>query len=271
MRRILDFLYKYRVAAYFLFLESLCIILLLSTNSFYGASFFNSSNALSGSVQTLGNNSADYFRLKNINEDLAIENAWLREQLANTIASQLPTNNKRSDFAVIPARVVNNTYRRTTNYLTIATGKSQGIKANMGVLSGNGIIGRVLSCSERFCTVASILNPSTLTSVEIKRTGTLCTAQWQNLDFRKISIRYIPRHIDVFKGDTIVTSGYNTIYPPGVMVGIVDSVTLTPESPFYFVEAELSTDFSSIDYAYIVNNERREEIDSLAIETVEAL
>ena len=271
MGRLLKFLEKYRNTGYFLFLQLVCLLLIKSSSSFYGASFFNSSNALSGGMHTLSQNTENYFQLTKVNETLAKENAFLRNQLALLAKVSFDSLPNSKNIETAPAKVVSNTYRRGTNYLTLDVGRNDGVESGLGVLGSFGIVGQVLTSSANYSTVASILNPSVLISAEVKRTGTLCTAQWDGEDFRRISIKHIPRHITVEMGDTIVTSGFNSVYPPDELIAVVDSISLRKESPFYDIKAILATDFSSIQYAYVVKNRFRDEIDSLQSVTEETL
>ncbi len=271
MGSLLNFIYRNRVAGYFLMLQLICISLILSTDSFYGATFFNSSNAISGVVNNFSQNSSDYFSLRTINKNLALENSELRKQLAELSRNQSAQTLFKARYAVVPGRVIGNTYRRSRNFLTLGVGSDDGIEEGMGVVNGLGVIGQVLYVSNNFSTVASLLNPSVMISSEISGSGTLCTSQWDGKDFRHVTVKYVPRHISVEIGDTIKTSGFNSVYPPGVLVGIVDSVLLLKESPFYTLRAKLTTDFSSISHAYVISGLLKNERDSLVDQTIDEL
>jgi len=75
---------------------------------------------------------------------------------------------------------------------------------------------------------------------------------------------YVPRHLEVEIGDTILTSGYNTIFPPGVMIGVIKTVNLEEDATsFYSIDIDLATEFDALSYVYVVKNESKAEIDSL--------
>ena len=271
MNSLINFIYRYRAAAVFIFLQALCIWMIVSTNRFYNAAFFNSSNRLSGSVNQMTQNSSDYFQLDEINQDLAQENAELRRQLAILNYDKVALNRERSQFDVIPGKVINKTYLRSANFLTIALGTSDGVAPGMGVVGNNGIVGRVKSVSNHYTTVISVLHPSVMVSSQLKRTGTLCRAQWETDDPFTINIKDIPRHIPLTLGDTIITSSYNGVFPPNILIGVIDKWELPDESPFYQVSARLSVDFSSLSYAYIIQNNGLNEKDSVETVLEEAL
>lgn len=240
--------------------------MIVSTNRFYSASFFNTSNFLSGSFNQFSQNSTNYFELDRINDQLARENAELRRQLAELNYEKTMQPIIASNFDVVPGKVINKTYTRSANFLTLALGKAQGIEQGMGVVGENGVVGRVKSVSKNFSTVISILNPAVMISSQVKRTGTLCRIQWETNDPLTINVKDIPRHIPLYEGDTIETSSYNGVFPPGVLVGVIDKLELTQESPFYKARAKLSVDFSSLNYAHVIINQTIAEKDS--IETI---
>ena len=271
MNSIFNFIYQYRVTALFLFLQALCILMIVSSNRFYNATFFNSSNRISGSVNQFTQNSADFLELDEINARLAEENAFLRKQLAALNYEKIEKSAEQSDFEVIHAKVINKTYLRSANFLTLSLGTADSVKSGMGVIGSNGIVGRVRSVSKHFSTVISVLHPSVMVSSQVKRTGTLCRVQWETNDPLRINIKDVPRHIPLFEGDTIVTSSYNGVFPPGVLIGVIDELDLPRESPFYQATARLSEDFSSLSFAYVIKNNTLIEKDSVEAVLLEEL
>lgn len=263
MNSLFNLLYRYRVAAVFFVLQVLCFLMIVSTNRFYSASFFNTSNFLSGSLNQFSQNSTNYFELDQINDQLALENAQLRRQLAELNYEKTIPPIIASNYEVIPGKVINKTYLRSANFLTLALGQDQGIAIGMGVVGEKGVVGRVKSVSDNFTTVVSILNPGVMISSQVKRTGTLCRVQWETNDPLTINVKDIPRHIPLFEGDTIETSSYNGVFPPGVLIGVIEELELTQESPFYRATARLSVDFSSLSYAHVIINQAIAEKDSI--------
>ncbi len=263
MQRLLSLLYQYRVFFFFLFLEVVSLWLITTYNNFYNAFLFNSSNQLAGTIQLATGNTRDYLELKETNKRLAEENAFLRKQLFEYSALTDGPDTLYNRFSVIPARVVNNDFKRSANYITIDKGERNGLEPGMGVISDNGIIGSIKSTSGRFSTVTSLLHQNQLISSEIKSTGTLCTTQWDASDPTHSKVRFIPRHIPINVGDTIVTSGFNSTFPPGLNIGVVSSYELADESIFYDVTIELVNDFSSIRNVYVIRDFWSNEKDSL--------
>ncbi|MBV6648051.1 MAG: rod shape-determining protein MreC [Cyclobacteriaceae bacterium] len=263
MRNLLEFLHRYRIFGFFLLLEGLAWWLITSYNSYYNAYFFNSSNRLAASISQATNNSVDYFELKEENTSLARENALLRQQIANLNALKINSDTSFSAFQVLPARVINSTHRRSANFLTLALGADQGVQPEMGVVGKNGVVGVVRSVSKNFATVTSLLHRDLMVSSQLKNTKTLCTVQWNSLSPIRSEVKFIPRHIPIAVGDTVETSGFNAVFPAGLVIGTLDDVDLPEESPFYSASISLATDFTSFDFVYVIRNKQRSERDSL--------
>ena len=262
MQQLLAFLYRFRIFGYFIFLELLCFWLLTRYNRYYNASFFNSSNSIAASVQASRNQFDAYLNLQTVNQELAEENARLRQAMADQIQSQTQIDST-AQYTYVPAKVVNSEYRRSENFLTVNKGSRDGVAPGMGVISPLGVVGIVKSSSRHYSTVTSLLHQELMVSSQLAGTRTLCTTQWDASNPLQSKVRYIPRHIPVSVGDSVVTSGFNAIFPEGMLIGTVREFTLTDESPFYDTTIDLASDFTSLRLVYIIQNQFKEEIDSL--------
>lgn len=277
MRDLFAFIYRFRAFLVFLLLEVLCVYMIVRYNTYQGAAFFNSANKYVGQVLDFQSGITDYFRLTSINSTLARENAALRQELmqfrlqaagdsvaALDTAYFAPTDTSRTyPYNLHASRVINNSVRRMNNYLTIASGTADGVKPGMGVVSPNGVVGRVKTVSEHYATVTSLLHSQLLISAKIKKSDTFGTIRWLGGDYRIASLDYIPLHVKPAKGDTIVTSGFNTVFPEGIMVGTISAVEQEPDKSFYTINVKLSVDFAQLSYVYVVENTRKDEREAL--------
>ncbi|MEM7297752.1 MAG: rod shape-determining protein MreC [Bacteroidota bacterium] len=263
MQRLLDFLYQRREIGIFLVLEILSIWLLVQYNNRYNATFFNSSNNLAASVSQTSEDVSNYFELTEINAQLMLENAKLQQELRQLQTDPYSSLDTIDRYQVIGAKVISNTFDRGANFLTISTGTKDSVEAGMGVISPFGVVGQVKSVSKNFATVYSLLHPNLLVSSKVKKSETKCTVQWDQADYDRASLKYIPRHIDLKKGDSIVTSGFNSVFPENLMVGIVDEINLEEHMTFYEAKIELTTDFTSLYQVFVIKDLLKPELDSL--------
>jgi rod shape-determining protein MreC len=273
MERLFLFFYQYRAFFTFLVLEVLCAWLIIENNQYQGAQFFNSSNSAIASLNNFSQGVREYFLLRNINSTLAQENAELRTKLEQYnqkrfLGSPVGKDSTAIDSVVIrqydfvSAKVVANTVHRYTNFLTINKGAQDGIAPGMAVISPLGAVGKVKSVSNHYSVVTSILHKDVNVSVLLTRTGYFGTVQWGGQDPDFVQLKYIPTHVKPEKGDTVVTSGYNAVYPEGVMIGVIDEVKKN-ETLFYELNVKLSQDFRKLAYVEVVRNHLKNELDSL--------
>jgi rod shape-determining protein MreC len=274
MNRLFYFFYRYRAFFTFLILEVLCAWMIFVNNQYQSAAFFNSSNRMAAGMMGFTQNVSQYFSLRDINVELANENAQLRTKLEKRNQSlfsleihetQDPAIINRFEF--ISAKVVSNTTDLFKNHITINQGRDAGIEPGMAVISTAGVIGKVKSVSEHYSVVISVLNSDMHISSVIKRTGNIGTIQWDGIDPRYANLEYIPRHVKPVAGDSVVTSGYNAIFPDGVLVGLIREVELSEEAPFYELKVELAQDFTKLSFVEIVRSNMKQEMDSLKIST----
>jgi rod shape-determining protein MreC len=277
MRNLFAFIYRFRAFLVFVLLEVLCVYLIVRYNTYQGAAFFNSANNYVGQVLEFQSGVTDYFRLTSVNNTLAHENAALRKELMRYRQQQVADSTSQLDTTLYVAsdtsrtapyilhagRVINNSVRRMNNYLTLSIGTANGVKPGMGVMSSNGVVGRVKTVSRDYATVTSVLHSQMLVSAKIKKSDTFGTVKWTGGDYRSALLDYIPLHVTPEKGDTVVTSGFNTVFPEGVMVGTITSVEKEADKSFYTIRVKLAVDFAQLSYVYVVESTKREERESL--------
>jgi len=196
-------------------------------------------------------------------------------------SSKLNTQNSRPDTLLlgitrqasqplVAARVINNSLREVDNYLTLNVGSADGVQPDRGVIAAGGVVGKVQAVSQHYARVTSVLHSKLQIAAQIKRDGTICSVKWpEGLDFAHALVDQVQRQTRVLRGDTIVTSGYNAVFPPGVFIGTVESVTTEPNKDFLTVKLRLGVDFSRLTYVYVVPTPPSAERDSLEQHTSE--
>ncbi|MTI33626.1 rod shape-determining protein MreC [Xanthovirga aplysinae] len=273
MRELFLFLFKFRAFFFFVFLEIISFLLIVHNNRYHGAAFFNSANQLAAGTMDLSSNISNYFGLKGVNEELSKENALLRELLQEREDSLMVSLEssvedslfKAQKYIFQPAKVINNSFRRSNNYLTISEGRGAGIEPGMGVVSSTGIVGKVKAVSKHYATITSLLHSNFSVSSLILSTNTYCSVIWDGNSPTKARLLYVPRHLPIAIGDTVVTSGFNAVFPEGTLIGTISNLDIQDNEAFYDIDLQLSTDFSSLPYVYVVKNNFKIEQDSLQV------
>jgi rod shape-determining protein MreC len=270
MERLFYFLYQYRAFFIFLLLELFCAWLIIRNNQYQGAQFFNSSNSFVAGMNSFTNDVREYFSLRETNRFQAEEIARLRSriekqnlQLENKVGTQILDSALLNRYEFISAKVVNNSVHRFTNFITIDKGRDANIEPGMAVISPQGIVGKIKNVSKHYSVVTSLLNIDVMVSALIKRTGHYGTIQWDGQNPDIVNLKYIPRHVTPVVGDTIITSGYNAVFPQGISIGTIEKIDLASEALFYDLRVKVSQDFRKLSYVSIVKSNLKQEQDSL--------
>lgn len=269
MRNLATFIWKNNYFFLFGILQLFSLWLIVDNSIFQRSAIITSTNAVSGSFLSVYNGIDQYFYLKYNNIELAKENALLLSESKNsfliTDKTEFTSNDSlyRHQFTYYDAKIISNSIKKQNNYLILDKGSKMGIQKEMAVVSPAGIVGIVKDVSPNFCSVISLLHQDTRVNAKIKRTGFIGTVLWDGMDYRYAKLIDIPYHLNVRYGDTVVTSGYSTIFPEGIMIGTITIVKPNKNDNFYNISVKLATDFNRIDQVYIIKNHFKSELDTL--------
>jgi rod shape-determining protein MreC len=271
MRNLLRFLIRYHTIILFLILEIIAIVLITRFNSFQQARIYKFRQHLQGGFDRRSSSFRSVFNLAKENKALSEENTRLYNQLPLSYFNPVPGNftdtslNKKYVFS--GAHVINNSTNKQYNFLIIDKGKKHGVEPEMAVICKDGIVGIVKETTANFSSVISVLNREFFPNAMIKKNGYFGPIEWPGRHYRKVTLREIPLHANVKVGDTIVTSGYSAVFPPGLLIGTV--IDFKPEEGIYYnISVKLSTDFKNLKDVTLVKNLMRDEQRKLEESTV---
>nr|WP_294826755.1 rod shape-determining protein MreC [Prevotella sp.] len=275
MHNLTEFLAKHNHWFVFLVLEVVSMVLLFRYNSYQGSVWFSSANAVTGKVYEWDSAVESFFSLSGVNSQLTQRNAFLEQQvrmlddsIARLTHSQEVAVARLSNMVpfqgcrLIPAKVVANMVNRYDNLITIDKGSADGVKRDMGVVCGMGVVGIVYLVSEHYSIVIPALNSHSNISCTIQRRGYFGYLRWRGGSSQLAYLEDVPRHAHFKLGDNVVTSGYSSVFPPGVMVGKVLHVFNSADGLSYRVQVKLSTDFARLrDVCLVDDSALQERID----------
>ncbi|HEY9543844.1 rod shape-determining protein MreC [Prevotella sp.] len=270
MKNLLDFLARYNHWLLFIILEVASFILLFQFNNYQGSVWFTSANAVSGTLFEISSGIEQYFTLTKVNQELTQRNLYLEQQvqlLADSIQRQtkdstvLQRNLQQTlaNYKLIPAKVISNTINRRDNFITIDKGAKDGIKKDMGVVCGNGVVGIVYLVSAHYAIVLPVLNSQSNISCTIKGRGYFGYLHWTGGATNLAYVDDVPRHAHFKLYDQVVTSGYSSVFPPGIIVGKILHVYNSNDGLSYRLNVKLSTDFGTLRDVCVIDNTPMEE------------
>ena len=264
MKEIIKLILKYHFTIIFILLEIVSFSLIIRHNEYQRAIFSESASTLFGNISSVTTDVKDYFRLKEINEALADENIQLKkrlegfEVLRDTVVRGIVVQDSIPVYDYTGARVVNATFNRVKNYITIDQGRKNFIEKEMGVASPEGIVGLIQDLSDNYSIVIPLINIDTRISAKIKKNNYYGSLQWDGDNYRYSYLKDIPYHVDVVEGDTIVTSGLSKIFPEGIIVGYVEAVDRETAN-FLKIKVRLAVDFKRLNHVYVIENKKKNE------------
>lgn len=265
MKNLLDFLARYNHWLLFIILEVASFVLLFQFNNYQGSVWFTSANAVSGKVFEWSASVEQFFALTKVNEALTQRNLLLEQQvrlLTDSIqqrdgaATLLQKQQLQllADYRLIPAKVVSNTVNRRDNFITIDKGAKDGVKKDMGVVCGNGVVGIVYLVSDHYSILLPVLNSQSNISCTIKGRGYFGYLHWTGGATNLAYVDDIPRHAHFKLYDQVVTSGYSSVFPPGILVGKILHVYNSSDGLSYRLNVKLSTDFANLRDVCVIDN-----------------
>lgn len=271
MRNLLNFLIKYNYWFLFLLLEVTSFVLLFRFNRYQQSVFFTSANAAAGKLYEARNGITSYFHLREVNDDLLDRNMMLEQRIARLEGELADLRSDTADFrsldsippqtgyTLLKAHVIKNSLNRLDNYLTLDRGETDGIRPEMGVVDANGVVGIVYKTTPHYALVLSLLNSKSSLSCKIQGSDYFGYLKWEGGDAQYAYLRDLPRHAEFSVGDTVVTSGYSAVFPPGLLVGYIDEMSDSHDGLSYLLKIRLATDFGKVNDVRIIAVGGREE------------
>lgn len=270
MRNLLNFFLKYNYWFLFILLEVISFALLFRFNNYQGSAFFTSSNQMAGMVYEAANNVTGYFHLKSINDDLVQKNVELelqmerlRSALMELTSDSTGLERMKSDalkgYDIYRANVINNSLTHVDNYITLDKGENDGIRSEMGVINGSGVVGIVYHTSSNYSVVIPILNSKSSISCKIKRSDYFGFLKWDGGSSEYAIVKDMPRHSLFSLGDTIVTSGHSAVFPGGIPIGTVEDMSDSHDGLSYLLKVKLFTDFGRLNDVRVIAQKGQEE------------
>jgi rod shape-determining protein MreC len=276
LRNIFLFVRRYFNFILFLLLQGFSIYLIVHYSNYHNAIFSKTSNQVTGKINEKYSGITSYFRLKKTNDSLVAANEKLYNKLKADFEYPDTTSNLKIDsikvdsmeqfrnYQYYPAKVVYNSVASQNNFIVLSRGSSQNIKQGMGVIDPNsGVVGIVTEVSAGYAVVMSLLHKDSRLSGKLLKGGETGTLNWDGKTPNIISLAGIPKGAKVAKGDTIISSGFSTSIPKGMMIGIVEEVKSDKSTNNHLIKFKTAANFYNLEFAYVIENKQTEEIKAI--------
>ncbi|MGB4843566.1 MAG: rod shape-determining protein MreC [Ferruginibacter sp.] len=276
MRNIFLFIRRYSNLILFLLLQGSSIYLIVHYSRYHKAAFSKTTNQLTGKVNEQYSKVEYYFQLKKTNDSLVAANEMLYNKLKADFALPDTASNFIIDSVKIdsmeryrkyhyfPAKVVYNSVAAQNNFIVLGRGASQQVKTGMGIIDPNmGVVGIITDVSKDFAVVMSLLHKDSHLSGKLLKGGETGTLSWDGKTPNIISLGGIPKSAKVVKGDTIISSGFSTSIPKGMIIGTVEEVKSDKSTNNYLIKFRSAANFYNLEFVYIIDNKQTEGIKTI--------
>lgn len=261
--------YTLIILAVFVGLEIAGISLLKSSSTLQDIWFNRMSHRVMGTLWGWTESVSNHFSLQKQNDQLREENFRLSEELRalkdmeelHTEYSEL-VRGQGNRFTYIPATVVKLSRNSAHNYIILNKGAADGVKTGSGIISSKGVVGVISAVDEHFSYGLTLMNNKISVSARIGRTGIVAPLVWDGLHSDRALLSDLPLHYEIPQSDTVRTSGFSSIFPADIPIGVTGGSTMFNGS-VNRTEVFLFQNFSALRYVTVVNNPARDEITRL--------
>lgn len=188
-------------------------------------------------------------------ESIIAENTELKRQL-DALKQELNINYTLTDYDYVNATVTSRNINYWYNTITINKGSKDGIKVEMPVINSNGLLGKVINTTNYTSTIRLITTSDTNNKISVsiisdneKLNGVI---NGYNFDTKTLLVEGISNTKTVRIGDFVYTSGLGGVFPSGILVGTVESITTDSYDLSKIINVKLSANFDDINFVSVL-------------------
>ena len=268
MQKLIYFIRKTSVAIVFIILEIIAIRMYAYSTPYTQARILVWSNAVVGDIYGSFAGISNYFALRKENRELTEHIAQLENKIQNLEAllpnKEVATSEVLRHYDYIPGRVIASTTNRARNFITIDKGYSDGVSADMAVMTPDGsAVGVVVDCSENFAVAKTLLNADMRISGVLSGDGSHGAVVWHGGDAGVIDFEELSKYASVKEGDTVCAAGFSHYFPREAVIGNIERVDMADNGTSYNCKIRLAADMGRLYNVVLVSNTRSGEAKEL--------
>ena len=216
--------------AVFIFLEIAALNMLSSSSSVQNFFITRNLQGLAGRFWGISESVSRYFSLPKENKALADDIFELNKKISKMTRAleiakldslaRIDMELASDKFKFMPAAVVKNSLNKQHNYLIIGKGSDDGVRPQSGIITADGVVGIIDAVSRHYSYAISFLNSELSISARIGNDGAAGPMVWDGKHIDGALLREIPLQYKFDEGDTVYTSGYSSIFPPDIPLGV---------------------------------------------------
>lgn len=198
---------------------------------------------------------------------LRAENARLRAELGRLAAleprlAELEQENLRlrqmlefsppPQYQAIAARVIGRSLAEWFATVEINRGSNHGLRPGLPVVTAAGLVGRTVRVTDRTATVLLLVDPQSGVGAVVVRSREAGAVVGLASPDGRCQMRMFSRDADVAAGDLVLTSGLGDIFPAGLPVGRVESVSRLEQGLLVVAEVRPAADLGRLEEVFVL-------------------
>lgn len=205
-------------------------------------------------------------------DELVEENNALRERIAELekqnydaaeleersawISSYLEMKTQHTDFKMLSASVTGRENGNYSKILTLDVGTGAGVQLNMPVVTSEGIVGQITELGYNWAKVTTIVEAQSAVGAYIERTDDagICEGAFELSGDGRCRLSYLPAEADIKEGDRVLSTGFGSVYPRGLVIGYVETVGINEFTRSPDVTVKCAVDFSELTQVMIITD-----------------
>lgn len=216
---------------------------------------------LKNKIQGNNNFFEDINNLKKEKEKLIEENKKLNKELSElgiikaenkTLREYANLSDKYTTYDTVPAYIIDRDLSNLSSTIVINVGTRDGVKNNMAVVSTEGIVGYVISCTETTSKVQPIIDSASSVSAIMSTSRDNIIVKGELGKSNELKATYINADADLILNDDVETSGLGGIYPKGLKIGKLIEIKEAPNITEKYAIIEPVVDFSKLETVLVI-------------------
>ena len=264
MYRLFEFIKRIYVLVIFLLLEGVALFTYATSSPYTEAKILARTTALGATVSGAITDIGHFFSLPDENRALTARIAELTTRLEEYERAEEEVEIVSEDprFKYSAARVVSMTTNRPQNYIILDRGSLDGVAKDMGVVTPNNeLVGYIMSCTEHYSVVQSILNVQFNTGGCLVDNGNVCVIGWDASSMYQVQAKDLSVYSEPEKGMAIEVRSERL--PQGVLIGHIEDFKLNNTKTAYSATIAIAAPMSRLDNVLIVENTHYGELEEL--------
>jgi rod shape-determining protein MreC len=198
----------------------------------------------------LQNTARDNEELRRENDRLKLQITQLRSQAAEAdrLAALLSFRQSHGDVPMIVARVIGASAGAASQTIELDRGERDGIRKNMGVITPDGIVGKVVESYPNACQVLLLTDKESGVGAKLADSGTQSPVGGQGEPL--LVMKYVPNDDPVNIGERVMTSGMDRIFPRDLPVGTVADIK--PGDPFKQIRIKPAANLERLEEVFVL-------------------